>query len=79
MFGEHFYVMPVNDRWDVRAPNKLDVHAYATEAEAVESALQGARATQRATGVATVVRVRNVTGSWRQLDTEGRATPITSL
>lgn len=79
MFGDYFYVMPMHDHWEVRVPNKLDVHVYATEAEAVESALWGARAMQRATGNTILVRVRNATGSWKQLDSEGQETAITSL
>ena len=79
MLGEYFYVMPMHDHWEVRVPNKLDVHIYATEAEAVESALCCARAMQRVTGHTILVRVRNPAGSWKQLDSKGQETAITSL
>lgn len=79
MFGDHFYIMPMDDQWEVRAPNSVNVRAYPTEAAAIDAALSGARAAEAVTGIATLVRVRSTDGAWRQLDTEGRESRITSL
>lgn len=79
MFGEYFYVMPVDDQWEVRAPNKLDLQVFPTETQAVEAALSGALLARQANGLAPAVRVRSIAGSWRQVDVEGSVTPITSF